>query len=222
VAARVGLPPTHALTLSHDPQYAPSLPPAGAIFALHGGLSPSIDTLDTIRTLDRVQARTAACGGAGEAGWLMTRSGSASPPASKAPLCFPTIRRRLLSPAQEVPHEGAMCDLLWSDPDDRQGWGVSPRGAGAYQRVPCGVCAERQGRAARLGPLGGGLGGGGTRRLRPPPHPSTVPAAYPPASRRLHVWRGRERPVQPHQRTEVGGARAPARDGRELQQQQQQ
>jgi len=23
-----------------------------------------------------------------------------------------------------------MCDLLWSDPDDRQGWGVSPRGAG--------------------------------------------------------------------------------------------
>lgn len=23
-----------------------------------------------------------------------------------------------------------MCDLLWSDPDDRQGWGMSPRGAG--------------------------------------------------------------------------------------------
>ena len=23
-----------------------------------------------------------------------------------------------------------MCDLLWSDPDDRQGWGISPRGAG--------------------------------------------------------------------------------------------
>ncbi|XP_073109868.1 serine/threonine-protein phosphatase PP2A catalytic subunit isoform X3 [Elaeis guineensis] len=31
---------------------------------------------------------------------------------------------------QEVPHEGAMCDLLWSDPDDRCGWGISPRGAG--------------------------------------------------------------------------------------------
>lgn len=30
----------------------------------------------------------------------------------------------------EVPHEGAMCDLLWSDPDERMGWGVSPRGAG--------------------------------------------------------------------------------------------
>jgi len=29
-----------------------------------------------------------------------------------------------------VPHEGAMCDLLWSDPDDRFGWGISPRGVG--------------------------------------------------------------------------------------------
>eukprot|EP00814_Leptocylindrus_danicus_P019996 CAMPEP_0116043550 /NCGR_PEP_ID=MMETSP0321-20121206/26444_1 /TAXON_ID=163516 /ORGANISM="Leptocylindrus danicus var. danicus, Strain B650" /LENGTH=335 /DNA_ID=CAMNT_0003524423 /DNA_START=147 /DNA_END=1154 /DNA_ORIENTATION=+ len=56
-----------------------------SIFSLHGGLSPSIDTLDHIRQLDRVQ---------------------------------------------EVPHEGPMCDLLWSDPDDRIGWGISPRGAG--------------------------------------------------------------------------------------------
>lgn len=31
---------------------------------------------------------------------------------------------------QEVPHEGPMCDLLWSDPDERSGWGISPRGAG--------------------------------------------------------------------------------------------
>lgn len=23
-----------------------------------------------------------------------------------------------------------MCDLLWSDPDERSGWGISPRGAG--------------------------------------------------------------------------------------------
>ena len=31
---------------------------------------------------------------------------------------------------EEVPHEGPMCDLLWSDPDERGGWGISPRGAG--------------------------------------------------------------------------------------------
>lgn len=58
---------------------------ANKIFCLHGGLSPSIDTLDQARALDRVQ---------------------------------------------EVPHEGPMCDLVWSDPDDRCGWGISPRGAG--------------------------------------------------------------------------------------------
>ncbi|KAM3276288.1 hypothetical protein ACQJBY_044588 [Aegilops geniculata] len=55
------------------------------IFCLHGGLSPSIETLDNVRSFDRIQ---------------------------------------------EVPHEGPMCDLLWSDPDDRCGWGISPRGAG--------------------------------------------------------------------------------------------
>ena len=45
---------------------------------------------------------------------------------------------RLISRKQEVPQDGAMCDLLWSDPDgtcvsltkDITGWGVSPRGAG--------------------------------------------------------------------------------------------
>ncbi|KAE8726890.1 Serine/threonine-protein phosphatase 4 catalytic subunit 1 [Hibiscus syriacus] len=33
---------------------------------------------------------------------------------------------------QEVPHDDAMFDLLWSDPDDNNvdGWGLSPRGAG--------------------------------------------------------------------------------------------
>ena len=31
---------------------------------------------------------------------------------------------------QEVPHDGGMCDLLWSDPEDANGWGLSPRGAG--------------------------------------------------------------------------------------------
>jgi serine/threonine-protein phosphatase 2A catalytic subunit len=56
-----------------------------SFFCLHGGLSPSIETLDNIRSLKRIQ---------------------------------------------EVPHEGPMCDLLWSDPDDRSGWGMNPRGAG--------------------------------------------------------------------------------------------
>lgn len=55
------------------------------IFTVHGGLSPSINTLDQIRVIDR---------------------------------------------KQEVPHDGAMCDLLWSDPEEIDGWGLSPRGAG--------------------------------------------------------------------------------------------
>jgi len=55
------------------------------IFCVHGGLSPSINTLDQIRKIDR---------------------------------------------KQEVPHDGSMCDLLWSDPEDIDGWGLSPRGAG--------------------------------------------------------------------------------------------
>ena len=30
----------------------------------------------------------------------------------------------------EPPHEGPMCDLLWSDPEEITGWGMSQRGAG--------------------------------------------------------------------------------------------
>ncbi|EPY53590.1 serine/threonine protein phosphatase [Schizosaccharomyces cryophilus OY26] len=55
------------------------------VLCVHGGLSPSITSLDQIRLIDR---------------------------------------------KQEVPHEGAMCDLLWSDPEEISGWGLSPRGAG--------------------------------------------------------------------------------------------
>ena len=47
-----------------------------------------------------------------------------------SPLIGTIDKIRLLDRKQEVPHEGAMCDLLWSDPDDIEGWGVSPRGAG--------------------------------------------------------------------------------------------
>ena len=37
---------------------------------------------------------------------------------------------RSIDRKQEVPHEGAMCDLLWSDPDSVETWSLSPRGAG--------------------------------------------------------------------------------------------
>jgi len=57
----------------------------GEVFCVHGGLSPTISSLDQIRKIDR---------------------------------------------KQEVPHEGPFCDLLWSDPEDIEGWGLSPRGAG--------------------------------------------------------------------------------------------
>lgn len=47
-----------------------------------------------------------------------------------SPLIESVDKIRLIDRKQEVPHEGAMCDLLWSDPDDIDGWGLSPRGAG--------------------------------------------------------------------------------------------
>lgn len=37
---------------------------------------------------------------------------------------------RVVARAQEIPHEGAFCDLVWSDPEDIDTWAVSPRGAG--------------------------------------------------------------------------------------------
>ncbi|KAE8447664.1 hypothetical protein EG329_010470 [Mollisiaceae sp. DMI_Dod_QoI] len=47
-----------------------------------------------------------------------------------SPLVDTIDKIKLLDRKQEVPHEGAMCDLLWSDPDEIDGWGLSPRGAG--------------------------------------------------------------------------------------------
>lgn len=57
----------------------------GEVLCVHGGLSPSIRTLDQIRTIER---------------------------------------------NQEIPHKGAFCDLVWSDPEDVESWTISPRGAG--------------------------------------------------------------------------------------------
>ena len=36
-----------------------------------------------------------------------------------------TIERKI-----EIPHEGPFCDIMWSDPEDIDGWSVSNRGAG--------------------------------------------------------------------------------------------
>jgi serine/threonine-protein phosphatase 2A catalytic subunit len=90
------------------------------IFCVHGGLSPSIDLLDQIRQLPREEVRFAH-----NAPQFSTRGCGPRCPAKKT--------RRTASArvrVAQVPHEGAMCDLLWSDPDDRSGWGISPRGAG--------------------------------------------------------------------------------------------
>jgi serine/threonine-protein phosphatase 6 catalytic subunit len=37
---------------------------------------------------------------------------------------------RTIKRVAEVPHEGAFCDLMWSDPEDITGFAISPRGAG--------------------------------------------------------------------------------------------
>ncbi|KAJ7761024.1 Metallo-dependent phosphatase-like protein [Mycena metata] len=56
------------------------------IFCVHGGLSPSIHSIDQIKVMDRFR---------------------------------------------EVPHDGPMADLVWSDPDpEKEDFAISPRGAG--------------------------------------------------------------------------------------------
>ena len=47
-----------------------------------------------------------------------------------SPLISTVDQIRLINRKQEIPHEGAYCDLMWSDPDDIEAWVVSQRGAG--------------------------------------------------------------------------------------------
>lgn len=38
---------------------------------------------------------------------------------------------RMIDRGREIPHEGAFCDLVWSDPEETvDAWSTSPRGAG--------------------------------------------------------------------------------------------
>uniref|UniRef100_A0A452ZS85 protein-serine/threonine phosphatase n=1 Tax=Aegilops tauschii subsp. strangulata TaxID=200361 RepID=A0A452ZS85_AEGTS len=40
------------------------------------------------------------------------------------------VQMRTIDRNCEIPHEGPFCDLMWSDPEEIETWGVSPRGAG--------------------------------------------------------------------------------------------
>ncbi|KAL8815126.1 MAG: hypothetical protein Q9223_005704 [Gallowayella weberi] len=74
----------------------------------------------------------AGTGASGDSGGSLSNSGGAvlCVHGGLSPLIETVDKIRLLDRKQEVPHEGAMCDLLWSDPDEIDGWGLSPRGAG--------------------------------------------------------------------------------------------
>lgn len=75
---------------------------------------------------------TAGTGASGDSGGSLDTGSSAvlCVHGGLSPLVTTIDNIRLLDRKQEVPHEGAMCDLLWSDPDEIDGWGLSPRGAG--------------------------------------------------------------------------------------------
>ena len=60
----------------------------GRVFCVHGGLSPTLESIDQVIQSHFVHVSTL------------------------------TLRQiRAIDRKQEVPHDGAMCDLLWSDPD---------------------------------------------------------------------------------------------------------
>lgn len=50
--------------------------------------------------------------------------------AGLSPLVKTIDQIRVLDRIQEIPQDGAFCDLLWSDPEEVGTWGSSARGAG--------------------------------------------------------------------------------------------
>lgn len=62
----------------------------GRVFCVHGGLSPNLTGIDQVRLIL---------------------------PRDFCTLSFCALQIRAIDRKQEVPHDGPMCDLLWSDPD---------------------------------------------------------------------------------------------------------
>ena len=71
----------------------------GRVFCIHGGLSPNLMTIDEVRFLFI---------------FVLYRA------------LKPRVQIRAIDRKQEVPHDGPMCDLLWSDPDGLS-WHLSGR-----------------------------------------------------------------------------------------------
>ena len=112
------------------------------VFCVHGGLSPSLDTFQDIRSINR---------------------------------------------QQEVPHDGPMCDLLWSDPEEIAGWCVCALPA-ALIRLCLGSCARV---TCAAGAVQGDESAWGWLRL----------------------WRRYLRTVLPPKQRQNDGTRTPAGDG---------
>ena len=67
----------------------------GRVFCVHGGLSPNLQGIDQVRLTS----------------FLFGSAG--------AQIHTHRIQIRAIDRKQEVPHDGPMCDLLWSDPDGK-------------------------------------------------------------------------------------------------------
>jgi diadenosine tetraphosphatase ApaH/serine/threonine PP2A family protein phosphatase len=80
------------------------------IWCVHGGLSPSAESLDDVRALPRVMVRRSAT-------------------------CHIVVHTHtpcamLCCAAQDVPDDGPYVDMLCSEPEDITGWGLVPQGRG--------------------------------------------------------------------------------------------